>query len=237
MYIVTSNEKNTLSSAERRQDVASIYAGIPIQPIILWQEIRKPEHMQDILLTSPAGTYVAFQDLPIPISVPSRFLVLEEWWIKTKVWTGATTEGPGLGPVGDNPRYYGVVKLRDTNGSPKEYYVINTHYTNGCEWESSSPSSTAESLRPYWTAHWDLMKAEIDGIKDADFTVFWGGDFNRKNSPPFGSAEKLAVGDGRIDKLGVIDRSVDTLLKSTGKIVTNSDHNAHWAKWELSHRP
>lgn len=238
MYIVTSNEKNDLTSWQRRQDVTDVYAGIPAEPIALWQEIKTPEDHADIVAKSPAGTYHAFSDLPIPVCVPARYKVLEEYWVKAKPWTGATIDGPGLGPVGDWPRYYGVLKLQDTNTpSLRPFYVINTHFTNGCEWDSTTPSDVALSLRPYWTGHWDLLKNEIDTIKAANYTVFYGGDFNRKNSPAFGTAEKLAVGDGKIDKLAVIDRSVDSVLKSTGTIVTLSDHDARWAKWDLSNRP
>jgi len=238
MYLVTSNEKSDLTSWQRRQDVQAIYDGLPAQPIVLWQEFRKQEFHDDIKAKVPAGTYHAFGDLPIPVSVPARYSVLEERWTLAKPWTGATVDGPGLGPVGDWPRYFAVLKLQDTdNPLMPPFYVINTHYTNGCEWDSTDPSATALALRPYWTGHWDLMKAEIDAIKNSDSTVFWGGDFNRKNSPAFGSAEKLAVGDGKIDKLAVIDRSVDTVLKTTGTIVTLSDHDARWAKWDLSRRP
>lgn len=238
MYIVTSNEKTSMTSAERRQDAADIFATLTSSPIALWQEINGTNQHDDIKSKEAAGTYHAFDTLPIPVSVPPRFQVLEERYVQAKDWTG-TGATPDLGPVGDNKRYYGVLKLQDTNTpNLKPFYVINTHYTNGCEWDADgTPSAVALSLRPYWNTHWDMMKAEIDAIKAADFTVFWGGDFNRKNSPSFGTAEKLAVGDGKIDKLAVIDRSVDSLLKNTGTIVTLSDHDARWAKWDLSNRP
>lgn len=238
MYLVTSNEKTSMTSAERRQDVQAIYADLPTQPIVLWQEINGTTQHGDIKAKVPTGTYHAFESLPIPVSVPARYTVLEERFVETKPWTGNGAT-PDLGPVGDNKRYYGVLRLKDTNTpNLREFYVINTHFTNGCEWNDEPPfSSVALALRPYWTAHWDLLKAEIDSIKNADSTVFWGGDFNRKQSPSFGTAEKLAVGDGKIDKLAVIDRSVDTVLQATDTIVTLSDHDARWAKWDLSNRP
>lgn len=238
MYILTSNEKQDLTTTERKADVTKIYTKVPAISIILWQEIKKPEHHTEIMEASPSTVRHIFPDLPIPISVPFRYDVIDQYWIKTKPWTGATIDGPGLGPVGDWPRYYGVVKLQDTNTpNLKPFYVINTHFTNGCEWDSATPSDTALALRPYWTTHYDMLKTEIDAIKAADFTVFYGGDFNRKDVPSFGSAQKLAVGNGIIDKLAVIDRSVDSVLLTTDGFTTNSDHNARWAKWELSNRP
>lgn len=242
MYIVTSNEKNTLTSAERREDVKRIRYGIPTpaNAILLWQEIIKPEFHTDIQSQLPGTTYHAHPDLPIPVSVPYRYEVLEERSVQTKEWTGRSGDGTsiGLGPVGDNMRWYGVLRLKDkTRPNLPEFYVINTHFTNGGEWDDTTPSATCLALREYWNTHWDLMKAEIDTLKAADFTVFYGGDFNRQNSPAFGDADRLAVGNGRIDKLGVINRSVSTTLENTGTIQTLSNHNAHWAKWDLSIRP
>lgn len=240
MYLVTSNEKNSLTSSERQQDVAAIFDALSTEPIVLWQEIKTAENHNDVIVKLPVNYTHVFgptiddaNGLPIPISVPPRYEVQDQRFLRTKENTGATFD------VGSAERYYGVVQLRDTTRSLPSFHVINTHLTNGCDWDLpyADCDDQAKFLRPYWNAHWDKLNLEISRIKKSlDSTVFYGGDFNRKNSPPFGMAEKLAVGDGKIDKLAVIDRSVDTRLMSTTVIKTLSDHDAHSAKWNLSKR-
>lgn len=240
LNIVTSNEQNRLLSAERRSDAANVYAEFSAtEPVVFWQEIKNADDHADIVSQEPTGTQHLFLDIPIPISVPSWFNVLEQWYVPTKPNTVDYYE------VGKAARWYAVALLDDTtrpNLAP--FYVMNTHITNGCEWGDPwfAISNRAKFLRPYWNNHWDDMNTELNRLKDnsaggLDSTIFIGGDFNRKNSPPFGTAEKLAVGDNKIDKLSVIDRTVDTLLKKTGIISTISDHDAHWARWELTVRP
>ncbi len=242
MYLVTSNEKNTLTSWERRQDVAEIYEALTVDPIILWQEIKTADDHTDIISKTPASSRHVFgptaidpNGLPVPMSIPARYSIEDYWSVLTKANTADQYD------VGSAERFYSVVRLSD-NERPTlpHFYVINTHFTNGCEWDLSSSecSDAATFLRPYWNSHWEMLKAEIDHLKATfDATVFWGGDFNRKHSPSFGVAEKLGVGYGKIDKLAVIDRSIDTVLDNTGSIETRSDHDARWAKWTLSKRP
>lgn len=244
MYAVTANEKSDLTQWERRQDVALIYATLPTEPIVLWQEMRKPEHHADVIHKAPAGTQHLFGPdangeghLPIPISVPARYAIHDRFWVRAKPWTGATTEGPGLGPVGDWPRYYAGALVQDQNNPLQPaFWVVNTHMTNGCEWDSATPSDTALALRPYWTDHWGFMQADLAAITGADQTVVWGGDTNRKDFPGFHLDDKYAHGKdpARIDKLVIRDRSVTSVLKATGSIATRSDHQARWAKWDLA---
>lgn len=237
MYIVTSNEKNSLSSRQRRDDVRDIYSAQPQRPIVLWQEIREVTDHEDIKAMAPGSTYHAFSDIPIPVSVPARYDVLEERYFQTKMWTGKTESSEGLGPVGDQPRWYGVLKLKDiAKPASNSFYVINTHFTNGCEWDSESPSVVALTLRPYWMAHWDMLDREIDHLKTEGHTIFWGGDFNRRDVPPFAKYEEIAIGVNKIDKLVVLDRSVVTEFQNSGTILTNSDHNAQWAQWKLTNK-
>lgn len=237
MYVVTSNEKNDLTQWQRRQDVQDVYAQVPGEPIALWQEIRKPEHHDDVTLKSPPGTRHLFPDLPIPINIPARYQVLDEHWEQAKPWTGATADGPGLGPVGDQPRYFAMALVQDTNNpAMPPFWVVNTHMTNGCEWDSTTPSSVATSLRPYWVNHWNLLAAAIQGLLDSGATVIWGGDTNRKDCPRLTPDQETPVGNDppRIDKLAVIERSVQATPQTTGTVVTRSDHDARWVRWDLS---
>lgn len=242
MYLVTSNEKNTLTRSQRRHDAEVIYDSLPQEPIVLWQEIKTAEDHEDIQSVLPNQTQYVFgpdssdpNGLPIPISVPARYRIQGSWFLRTKENTADVYD------VGSAERYYSVVHLSDTTKlSLPSFYIVNTHFTNGCEWEKDRDecSDQARVLRSYWTAHWNILKTEIDYIKDTlDSTVFYGGDANRKNWPPFGESEQLAVGDGRIDKLAVISRSVDVDLQKTGTVITLSDHDAHWANWSLTKRP
>lgn len=243
MYVVTSNEKNTLTTWERRQDVEKILGAFEAGPLVFWQEIKSVSDHIDITSRLPDGYTHVFgqtfdltndQCLPVPISVPPRYKVDGKWFQKVKENTSSYYD------VGSAERYYTMLRLIDNEKTDlPAFYVINTHLTNGCEWEKSYDecSDQAKFLRPYWNAHWNIIKAEIDDIKNSfDATVIYGGDFNRKNSPAFGTAERLAVGDGFIDKLAVITRSVDAALENTGTIITRSDHDAHWAKWSLTKR-
>lgn len=241
MYLVTSNEKNTLTSWERRQDVEAILGAFNTDPLVFWQEIKTASDHYDIMVKLPSDMAHVFgptvadpNGLPIPISVPARYEVQDHWFQLTKPNTAHVYD------VGSAERYYGVVRLADrTRPNLPPFYVINTHFTNGCEWDLSATecSEVATFLRPHWNEHWQSLKDTIDLLKNLDHTVFYGGDFNRKVSPALGSAEKLAVGDGKIDKLAVIDRSVDTNLDATGTIATRSDHDARWANWDLTKRP
>lgn len=238
MILATSNEKNDLTSAQRRADIGAVYGALSPDPIVLWQEFRDPAHHDDLMAAVPAGTQIAHGNLPVPITVPARYQITASWLMPTKPATGPSS--PYAGPdAGSAPRWWSAVQLDDTTNSLPEFVVINTHLTNGCEWDLSwsASSDDARFLRPFWTAHWDLLKAEVDRVKALDLTVFYGGDWNRKQSPPLGDAERLAVGDGKIDKLAVIERSVDAALKATGTVVTQSDHDARWARWDLSKRP
>ena len=232
LNIVTSNEHNNLSRLERRLDVSAIYAQFSAtEPIVLWQEIKHSDHHADLDAAVPAGTQHLFPTLPIPITVPKWYSVMKQFSVRTKENTAAQFE------TGKVERYYAAALLRDTTRpNLPAFWVINTHFTNGCDWENkdATDNDVNSFLRPYWLDHWDLLQAEILKIRAAGQTSFYGGDFNRQVSPPFHSTEKLAVGNGRIDKLAVIDRSVATALKATGMIETYSDHQAQWARWELT---
>lgn len=237
--IVTANEKSTLTSEQRRQDVNTIYDYFDQpDPVILWQEITTVDAVTDIATQAPVGTQLIHTDIRLPICVSDRYAVSDVRWVETKPRTGPAYGGYD---VGNAPRWYAVAKLTDlVQTGLRPFYVINTHFTNGCEWEKpwAECSPEAQFLRPYWNTHWDLLKAEIDHIKDdLDCTVFYGGDFNRTDVPPFGSAQKTLAGGGSIEKLYVIDRSVDTVLNNNNKIDTNSDHPARLARVALSNRP
>jgi hypothetical protein len=251
LRIVTSNIQKSTSLADKTLITKKVYAEAFTSgptPVVLFQEINevvRPGAHQAVRDGEPSGTTHLFSSTPIPIAVPSRFNTYDA------VSGNTLPEVTFADGTTDAARFWARVRIEDKNYPDlKQSYVLNTHFPAGASWTTdiNTLTGTAKSVlqarRDRWVSHFNQVQAVIKGLRDADFTVFWGGDFNRNDSgmPEFFTAEKQAVGEYAVDKLYVLDRRVDTSLNVTGTVNTTtgfaySDHDAKYAGWSLSNRP
>lgn len=242
MYLATANIQNTMSYDDRFAEAQRVFNGVPDAPdtVVCWQELKidavEDRHLA-IIAAEPAGTQHCFRNLPIAASVPTgRYEVLEETYVQTvpaiDLW--ATHQ------YADPARYFGTLKLRAKfRQPPDKFYVINTHFPSGSNWNNPTPTAGELIARDRWNMHFQALKDEIARIKDPatiNKTVMWTGDFNRGSTmPQFYPNEKQAFGQNSVDKAYVIDRTIATTKISDGIVdLLVSDHDCKWVDWRLT---